>query len=335
MGKLATLGADSMDVTDIYESEGYKVLRDFYERLPIAITTKQVLDQRAAILEKLAAADSLAKQEEIIARLLKDEKELLDADPVYVRVEDYIQKIAAANLQDADSLEEQVKEDEGAEKKDDTGSEKTIGPEVTGYYDTLVNQRGDVVFLDSRARQQTPNYITALYAKDWTHVGLYAGSSMVYDSHPAPCGGRNHGGVGLRPANAHFFRSGSRVMLAQLSTSSKRWTEGRALDQAQASTRFGDDCRKPFSFNFLESKFSTNSFYCSKLVWRVYWDNRHYPRNIDSNSSRYLYWLITSPDNGRVPIPWYIAYSLVLISVTPDEIAYDGDLNNYARYRYR
>ena len=245
MGKLATLGADSMDVTDIYESEGYKVLRDFYERLPIAITTKQVLDQRAAILEKLAAADSLAKQEEIIARLLKDEKELLDADPVYVRVEDYIQKIAAANLQDADSLEEQVKEDEGAEKKDDTGSEKTIGPEVTGYYDTLVNQRGDVVFLDSRARQQTPNYITALYAKDWTHVGLYAGSSMVYDSHPAPCGGRNHGGVGLRPANAHFFRSGSRVMLAQLSTSSKRWTEGRALDQAQASTRFGDDCRTP------------------------------------------------------------------------------------------
>ena len=48
-----------MDLSDIYETEAYKVLRAFYERLPIAASTKQVLDARPEVRRKAIHASPI------------------------------------------------------------------------------------------------------------------------------------------------------------------------------------------------------------------------------------------------------------------------------------
>lgn len=324
-----------MDLSDMYESEAYKELRAFYERLPIAASTKQVLDARPEIFKKLAAAESLEKQQEVIALIRKEEDELLKDDPVYVKVTGYIEAIGEESLAGGDyldDLEEDVRDDEEDEKKGGDSTGEGIGMEVSGYYDTMVTQRGDIVFLDARGRAAGNSY-QAHYAKDWTHVGLYAMNNQVYDSYPGECPANavNTGGVALRDAGLYFFKSGSRLMMAQLSAASQRLTQSATLTKAQ--NRFGTDCRTPFEFS-LFSKYGTSSFYCSKLVWRAHKDSDDYPVDLDSNSYLYFYWLNNSLDNGRIPLGFGISWFIVFSTVSPDEIAMDGDMNNYARYRY-
>ena len=324
-----------MDLSDMYESEAYKELRAFYERLPIAASTKQVLDARPEIFKKLAAAESLEKQQEVIALIRKEEDELLKDDPVYVKVTGYIEAIGEESLAGGDyldDLEEDVRDDEEDEKKGGDSTGEGIGMEVSGYYDTMVTQRGDIVFLDARGRAAGNSY-QAHYAKDWTHVGLYAMNNQVYDSYPGECPANavNTGGVALRNAGEYFFKSGSRLMMAQLSNASQRPTQSATLTKAQ--NRFGTDCRTPFEFS-LFSKSNTSSFYCSKLVWRAYKDSDDYPVDLDNNSYHYFFWLSNSAD-GRVPLGFGIAWFIVFSTVSPDEIALSEELNNYARYRYQ
>ena len=323
-----------MDLSDMYESEAYKELRAFYERLPIAASTKQVLDARPEIFKKLAAAESLEKQQEVIALIRKEEDELLKDDPVYVKVTEYIEAIGEESLAGGDYMDDLGEED--VQDEDDSrhkGIYESMETEVTGYYDTMVTRRGDIVFLNSRGRGTGNSYQT-YYAKDWTHVGLYAMDNQVYDSYPGECpanAANNTGGVALRNAGEYFFKSGSRLMMAQLSAASQRPTQSATLTKAQ--NRFGTDCRTPFSQNVFD-KYGTSSFYCSKLVWRAHKDSDDYPVDLDSNSYLYFYWLNNSLDNGRIPLGFGISWFIVFSTVSPDEIAMDGDVNNYARYRY-
>ena len=85
ISSMTSVGVNSADLVDIQESETYKLLRGFYERLPIAAQTKQALDQRALDVQKLAKSDSLEKQQEGMDDILKNEKQLLKDDPVYAK----------------------------------------------------------------------------------------------------------------------------------------------------------------------------------------------------------------------------------------------------------
>ena len=317
----------------MYESEAYKDLRDFYERLPIAASTKQILDARPEIFKKLAAAESLEKQQEVIALIRKEEDKLLKDDPVYVKVTGYIEAIGEESLAGGDYLDDLGEED--VQDEDDSGHKgiyESMETEVTGYYDTMVNRKGDIVFLDARGNDAGNSYQT-YYAKDWTHVGLYAMDDQVYDSYPGYCptDSVNTGGVALRNAREYFFTQGSRLMMAQLSAASQRHTQTAVVNKAQ--TQFGTDCRTPFEFSLFD-QYGTSSFYCSKLVWRAYKNSDDYPVDLDSNSYHYFFWLSNSFDNGRIPLGFGAAWFIVFSAVSPDEIALSGELNNYARYRY-
>ena len=68
-------------------------------------------------------------------------------------------------------------------------------------------------------------------------------------------------------------------------------------------------------------KYSTGSFYCSKLTWRIYIDNETHPTNVDSNHPIYFGWLYLKYR--------HLAWFIMLYYVAPDEIALDGDLDHY------
>ena len=65
--------------------------------MPLAASTKQVLDTSALLFQKLAATESLEKQQELVEKIREEESQILEDDPVYVQVSEYIQAIAGMN----------------------------------------------------------------------------------------------------------------------------------------------------------------------------------------------------------------------------------------------
>ena len=65
-------------------------MRDFYERLPIAASTKQVLDASDLLFQKLADTESLEKQQKLVEKIREEESRTLEDDPVYIQVSEYI-----------------------------------------------------------------------------------------------------------------------------------------------------------------------------------------------------------------------------------------------------
>ena len=108
-------------------------------------------------------------------------------------------------------------------------------------------------------------------------------------------------------------------MYSQLDNSSWRWSEAYALHDAEEE--YGTNCETPFSRNIFNMS-GTSSFFCSKLVWRVYLDNGHYSVDVDSNHWSYFLWLLT---RYGMEVALFVLYG----TVAPDEIAKSSHLDNY------
>ena len=136
-------------------------MRDFYEHLPIAASTKQVLDASALLFQKLAATESLEKQQELVEKIREEESQILEDDPVYVQVSEYIQAIAGMNA----GAETGSDGGPGSEAASGVGDAKVLLGRTLGGQQPLIevvvdiedvddeedeiNRVGDVLFKDS------------------------------------------------------------------------------------------------------------------------------------------------------------------------------------------
>ncbi len=100
MASLADIDASQTNLEDIQESKTSEVLRGFYERLPIKAQTKQVLDQSALEFKKFAKAATPEQQQKVLDDVRKKEEKLIENDPVYAKVMEYIRAIAKAVIED-------------------------------------------------------------------------------------------------------------------------------------------------------------------------------------------------------------------------------------------
>ncbi len=332
LAALASMSIDSMNLKDIYESEVYKALRDFYERLPIAAFTKQVLDQHALAFQKLAAVDSLEKQREALDDILKEEKELRNQDPVYARAVKYIRAITLPDMEggsgsNADGLSDvgRVAGEGGILPSQGSGRRhhpvSTTDSTTEENLEDRINQVGDIIFRDTRGATTTSTgSYTAEYIMDWSHVGVFAGNSLVYDADNSGCPPNSNAssGVANRPIS-RFYRQGYYIKYSQLATASWRSSEEDALEDAQ--DEYSTSCETPFSLNVFHPQ-RTDTFHCSSLVWRIYRDNEDHPVNVDSNHANYRAWL-------EEEYNWLLARFIINSAIAPDEIALDPDLNHY------
>ena len=324
---MMNLDSSAMDFTDVYGSEAYKVMRDFYERLPISEQTKQALDERATTFQDLAAMDSPRDQKNALDGILEEDKELLRDDAVYMEVAEYVREIglrdaAAASGDNADGSD-------GVPSEHGLGvGERRVTSSWWDKYEDEFNREGDIILLDSRGSGGQGGSFTPLYVMDWSHVGLYSGDGFVFDSYPGHCSGDadNDDGVALRPLDEYFYVDGNEIMYAQLATSSWRASETGALEDAE--DRYGTECETPFTQNPFDMS-SDDKFFCSKLVWRVYENNSDHPVNVNSNSWFYYVWLANHAGDSGTGLGWWLAGIVLFGTVAPDEIARDGDLDNY------
>ena len=100
--------------------------------------------------------------------------------------------------------------------------------------------------------------------------------------------------------------------------STLRWTQDNALDHGKVA--YGENCETPFSSNIFDLN-GTSSFYCSKLVYRIFMDNNLHSANLNSNAFQYYYWL-----EQKHTLLW--ATLAIGFTVSPDEVALDPDLSS-------
>ena len=296
----------------------------FYDRLPIADSTKEALGATAEIFEELAAIDDLAKQEELAEEIQQKERKLLEGDPAYLKVKGYIAEImserAGDNAQsDADSEKAGSSFAQFGEILDGNPSdvhEASSSLTVSDDEEDEINRVGDVIFKESSAGHR--GTFTPTYTMKWGHIALYSGDGRIYDAHPDRCRGRSRNGVALRSLS-RMYENADSVMYAQLDNQSWRWSQARALGDAEDA--YGTNCSTPFTRNAFAMS-GTSKFFCSKLVWRVYLDNENYSVDVNSNAVAYHQWL-------QEVWPEWLAGIIIINTVAPDEIALSPHLDDY------
>ena len=317
LNTVLAMDSGSLNMGNIYEGEAYKALNGFYERLPIKASTKELLREIPGLYQKLMLDDDSEKDAEALNKILAKELKAIKDDDVYANAVRYVGEIMADIT--GSSGEATNAQGDGF----DVGDLQQQQPSVADY-ERRINQVGDVVFRDTRTDRSVKASFDHDYAMRWTHSGVYAGDGDAYDADASGgvgCGG-DGSGVALRPLS-RYYRSGYGVQHSQMDNASARPSEADALDDAQDN--YGVECETPFAIR--SSKTSTDSFYCSKLVWRIYKDNEDYPTNVDSNHVRYFNWLV---QKYKLVLASYI----ILYWVAPDEIALDGDLDHYYRHYF-
>ena len=326
LDELWEIDPNDEDLTDVDETQGYKLMAGFYDRLPVASSTKATLASTAEIFEKLAASESLEKQQELVDKIRAEEEKILDADPVYVDVKGYIASILSSQA--------------GSGSGEDTGSGSSawsegrlVGQALSGHEGPTalnvdvedeegnINRLGDLIFKETSSGYRSS--FSPLYTMRWDHVAMYAGDAQIYDAHPNECPDTSDDddddddGVGFRSLE-RLYEEADSVMYSQLANSSWRWSVPGALSDAQ--DEYGTDCSIPFTRNPFAMS-GTSKFFCSKLIWRAYLDNDNYSVNVDSNAAAYHYWL----QDRYGPLP----AAIIINTVAPDEIALSPNVDDY------
>ena len=333
VASIKNMDTSSLDLQDVRQSEPYKALRGFHERLPMKSETKVALDQGALAFQEAANTDSPEKQRKQMEELAEIHKKLLEDDQVYMRAMQYIRAIT----KDLDQNERGTSKDDLNTRNDaysgvrgafDEGdrlpaleqgvaSRLSTDEHTDPLYEGQFNRVGDIIFKDTGS-----SGFDHQYAMKWTHVGIYAGDGYAYDSDASGCTYQNvtgyDTGVDLRPLS-RYYRTGNDIMYSQLANQSWRWTEGNALQDGIDA--WGEDCVTPFGFSIFSGVDNTSFFYCSKLVYRIYMDNALYSVNVNSDAYPYYLWLHAKWGNWAWLIIWAI--------VSPDEVALDPDLVSY------
>lgn len=312
------------DMTDVSETESYKLMKGFYDRLPIAASTKAILETTADRFEKLASTEDVAKQQELYEKIQEEERRVLAEDSVYVDVKGYIAQIMTSKAGDGVKPDTDPKESAGSIRRSNgilagrslDGSSIAASLTVSDNEEDEINRVGDILF-----KKSSPGHrgsFSPMYTMKWGHIALYDGDSQIYDAHPDNCAGSSTNGVGLRPLS-RIYENADSVMYAQLDNLSWRWSQAGALQDAQDS--YGIDCRTPFTRNVFAMS-GTSKFFCSMLVWRVYLDNDNYSVNVDGNAAAYHQWL-------QEVWPDWLAAIIIINTVAPDEIALSSYIDDY------
>ena len=314
LDKVVIMDSGSLKMGDIYKGEAHQALHGFYHRLPISVATKDVLDELPGLYQEMILDDDSEKDSEALSKIVAKERQLIEDDKVYADAVRYIGAVLAEVTGGGEATPQEY--GNGFDGLDLQRQEPN-----PDFYERRINQVGDVIFRDTRSDRSVKATYRHEYAMRWMHSGVYAGNGRAYDADADEgegCAG-NGSGVALRLLN-RYYRNGYGIQHSQMKNASARASEADALDAAMDT--FGVACRTPFAIK--SSKTSTDSFYCSKLVWRIYEDNEDYPTDVDSNHFTYFDWLYKK-------YGWVTAAYILLYWVAPDEIALDGDLDHYYR----
>ena len=273
---MLAMDSASLKMGDIYKGEAYKTLRDFHERLPIEASTKQVLHELPGLYQKLILDDELEKNPKALDEIVAKEKKVAEDDEVYARAVGYMEAIISS-----------VGESESVTTSR-SGGAPSVFAQTAEYYEMQINQMGDVILRDTRGDTSINESFRHKYAMTWTHTGVYADNGLAYDadaSGGAGCAG-DGSGVALRSLN-RYFQDGYWIGYSQLETAAGQESKDDAY--LAAVDDYGTGCST--AFDIRSDKHSTDSFYCSKLTWRIYQDNPTHPTNVDSNHPAYFAWL--------------------------------------------
>ena len=143
--------------------------------------------------------------------------------------------------------------------------------------------------------------------------------NLAYDADNSGCPGDPNGsGVALRPIS-RYYQNGYDIKYSQLANAGWRSSEAGALEDAQGT--YNTSCQTPFSLNIFSPR-RTDTFHCSSLVWRIYYDNEDHPVNVDSNHRTYRKWLDSK-------YGWWLGWYIITFTIAPDDIALDSDLDSY------
>lgn len=147
-----------------------------------------------------------------------------------------------------------------------------------------------------------------IYCMWYCHTGSYDGNNFVYESNPNP------DGVKLKSLN-EWKKSGQFIGLAYNRYTS--YSQDRAaLDWAKG--KWKSDGTTKYNYNY-PNKDNDSTLYCSQLVWKIHKRNNY---DLDSNNWSYLLYIYN--------IWGYNGFLAAWMSVTPDEIARDGDVYIYS-----
>ena len=289
--------------SQVSEDEVVDAIEQFVDRIPVRPQTLRLKGHIESAFQRLQETSSPRRQEILLLKIQNMSDRMLNNDPVHAAAMQYLDDLRAADEPGAPIGQSGAR----------GGATKTIED-----HEDAIRRNGDIMFVMPGG--WTPR-VSWIWALDWSHVGLYAGSGQVYDSDYNTSFGCSNG-VANRDISK-FIADGNKIQYGELDNASGRSNVPAALESAQVT--YGDDCETPYNLNFL-NKGTDDKMYCSQLVWKTYKGIEDYAVDLDSNNWRYMLWLY-----GRYG-PAGVAVGLA--AVAPDEIARDnGDLDYYHKTR--
>ena len=297
------------------------VIRGFAERVPVSSATMSYREQMKTLLDSVENLNSPAEQEAAMESITNLQQQMLNGDAQLTSALEYFDKLRAehdAEFTPPTTRSKNAESTSKAESTLETGGSATVmavvPQDVMDDYEDEINRVGDIMFVYYDF--VNPSY---LYAMDWSHVGIYAGDSEVYESDAK--GGFDCDGVDFRDISK-FYHEGYEIQYAQHEESGGRSRVDEALDWAE--DEYGEDCETSYNWVF-QNKWTDAKQYCSQLAWKMYKNiEDDYDVDLDSNHWIYHLWLATK--YGPV-----LAALLAIPAVAPDEVARDGDLDYYYR----
>lgn len=279
---------------ELARAEGLSGVERFVNRIPVSQDTLRLKSKIDTIFSKYQSTSSPERRQALWGQIQAIADQMARDDPVHAAALRYMDVLSGQSASAA----------AGAGGASSSGSAQD--------YEDEINQRGDVLFI--RYRGFTPAW---LWTMDWSHVGMYDGRGMVYESDTDLFGPLCNGVE--RRSISKFIRNDHAIRYGQLADSSGRSHVSAALSRAQ--TAYGTGCSTPYNYVFSD-KWTTSRMYCSQLVWRTYKDIGNYSVDLDSNHWRYQLWLTVNYSAA-------IAATIGIPGVAPDEIALDPDLDGY------
>jgi len=279
-------------------------ITSFSERLPYSEQTRALQQRANEISIQLGNTDNPTLSALLLAELEQIERQKM-SDPNYAEV-----MIALTTL--LGLPRESVSIDQMLVQRmylpivslDNTGDAQLAAASVSAAPNFGVLSRHHIMFINSASKT---NFA---YAMTYSHVGVYDGSNLVYES--------NQDGVKLR-ALKEWQTKGKYVGLARNNRTSMV-QNNNALNWAK--TKWKTNGETAYNTWFID-KNTDSKLYCSQLVWKI---QKYNNVDVDSNHWTYMLWM-----SARYWLLFGVGVPVaVTMMVAPDEIALDGDITIYS-----
>ena len=309
--------------------------RRFESRLALQPRTREIrIEIQRIHLEavKSGEPDAMAAATDRILALQAE----MNVDPMLARVN------AVLDAQFAKAWEAKLEQGKGARSTPLTGLQGTVNePFVKGqdfvlFLSAILKRLNNPNELDPCSSDSAPSYgallrgdimlfsgnskiANFLYAKKWTHAGIYEGVrndfEQVYDAN-------TNIGVRLNPM-VSWQDDGTCVALGVTNNRSRAEREN-ALNWAQET--YGIDGRTPYNYNLIDKQ-TDDALYCSQLVWKA---QQHIGVDVDSNDVAYRDWLVANYSELIGVWGTISAHAGAELAVAPDEIGVDDDISFFS-----